>query len=98
MGWGTSLWMNWKQKKRRDRSHAKSSPFRELLQILFYGNSALPETLEAPVERGQAVGKVSVYQGENLLSEYEVRAAVDAAKLTLPDALYLLWESLTVVF
>ena len=41
MGWGTSLWMNWKQKKRRDRSHAKSSPFRELLQILFYGNSAL---------------------------------------------------------
>ncbi|MEE0578605.1 MAG: hypothetical protein UC204_06830, partial [Faecalibacterium sp.] len=40
-GWGTSLWMNWKQKKRRDRSHAKSSPFRELLQILFYGNSAL---------------------------------------------------------
>ena len=40
MGWGISLWMNWKQKKRRDRSHAKSSPFRELLQILFYGNSA----------------------------------------------------------
>jgi len=28
--------MNWKQKKRRDRSHAKSSPLRELLQILFY--------------------------------------------------------------
>ena len=43
MGWGTSLWMNWKQKKRRDRSHAKSSPFRELLQILFYGNSATGE-------------------------------------------------------
>ena len=45
MGWGTSLWMNWKQKKRRDRSHAKSSPFRELLQILFYGNSATGRTL-----------------------------------------------------
>ena len=43
MGWGTSLWMNWNQKKRRDRSHAKSSPFRELLQILFYGNSATEE-------------------------------------------------------
>ena len=28
-------------KKRRDRSHAKSAPLRELLQILFYGNSAL---------------------------------------------------------
>ena len=62
------------------------------------GELTLPAALEAPVERGQAVGKVSVYQGENLLSEYEVRAAVDAAKLTLPDALYLLWESLTVVF
>lgn len=59
------------------------------------GELTLPETLEAPVERGQAVGKVSVYQGENLLSEYEVRAAIDAAKLTLPDALHLLWESLT---
>ena len=59
------------------------------------GELTLPETLEAPVERGKAVGKVSVYQGENLLSEYEVRAAVDAAKLTLPDALHLLWESLT---
>ena len=46
MGWGTSLWMNWKQKKRRDRSHAKSSPFRELLQILFYGNSAPGRTLQ----------------------------------------------------
>ena len=45
MGWGTSLWMNWKQKKRRDRSHAKSSPFRELLQILFYGNSATVNAL-----------------------------------------------------
>ncbi|MFR3007443.1 MAG: hypothetical protein ACLTML_20080 [Blautia faecis] len=37
--------MNWKQKKRRDRSHAKSSPFRELLQILFYGNSATGNAL-----------------------------------------------------
>ena len=45
MGWGTSLWMNWKQKKRRDLSHAKSAPLRELLQILFYGNSALGRTL-----------------------------------------------------
>ena len=45
MGWGISLWMNWKQKKRRDRSHAKSAPLRELLQILFYGNSATGNTL-----------------------------------------------------
>ena len=55
----------------------------------------LPETLEAPVTRGQTVGKVAVFQGETLLSEYEVCAAVDAPKLTMPDALYLLWESLT---
>ena len=32
-------------KKRRDRSHAKSAPLRELLQILFYGNSALGNSL-----------------------------------------------------
>ena len=34
-----SLWMIWKQKKRRDRSRAQSSPLREHLQILFYGNT-----------------------------------------------------------
>ena len=45
MGWGISLWMNWKQKKRRDRSHAKSAPLWELLQILFYGNSATRNAL-----------------------------------------------------
>ena len=44
------------------------------------GELTLPETLEAPVEQGQAVGKAAVYQGENLLEEYEVRAAVDAAR------------------
>ena len=37
MGWGTSLWMNWKQKKRRDRSHAKSSPFRNFCKYCFMG-------------------------------------------------------------
>ena len=31
--------MIWKQKKRRDRSRAQSSPLREHLQILFYGNT-----------------------------------------------------------
>ena len=55
----------------------------------------LPETLEAPITRGQAVGKAAVFQGETLLNEYEVRAAADAPRLTMPDALYLLWESLT---
>ena len=55
----------------------------------------LPEALEAPVTRGQAVGKVMIFQGETPLSEYEVRAAADASRLTMPDALHLLWESLT---
>ena len=54
----------------------------------------LPETLEAPVEQGQVVGKASVYAGETLLSEAEVRAAADAPLLTFGGALELLWQSL----
>ena len=54
----------------------------------------LPETLEAPVEQGQTVGKASVYVGETLLSEAEVRAAADAPLLTFGGALELLWQSL----
>lgn len=54
----------------------------------------LPETLEAPVEQGQTVGKVSVYAGETLLSEAEVRSAADAPLLTFGGALELLWQSL----
>ena len=62
MGWGTSLWMNWKQKKRRDRSHAKSAPLRELLQILFYGNSALfTFPLSAAYIGGKGECNVNVY-------------------------------------
>ena len=54
----------------------------------------LPETLEAPVEQGQTVGKASVYAGETLLSEAEVRATADAPLLTFGGALELLWQSL----
>lgn len=54
----------------------------------------LPETLEAPVEQGQTVGKASVYAGETLLSEAEVRSAADAPLLTFGGALELLWQSL----
>ena len=54
----------------------------------------LPETLEAPVEQGQVVGKASVYAGETLLSEAEVRSAADAPLLTFGGALELLWQSL----
>ena len=54
----------------------------------------LPEMLEAPVERGQTVGKASVYAGDTLLSEAEVRAAADAPLLTFGDAFALLWQSL----
>lgn len=55
----------------------------------------LPEELEAPVEQGQTLGKAAVYQGEELLEEYEVRAAADAPRMTVRDAIGLLWQSLT---
>ena len=48
----------------------------------------LPEELEAPVEQGQTLG-------EGLLEEYEVRAATDAPRMTVRDAIGLLWQSLT---
>ena len=54
----------------------------------------LPEALEAPVQKGQAVGSVAVYAGESLLDTYDIYAAADAPKLTFPDALSLLWQSL----
>ena len=54
----------------------------------------VPETLEAPVERGQSVGKAAVYEGDALLAEYDVYAAADAPLLTFDAALKLLWQSL----
>ena len=54
----------------------------------------LCENVEAPVEQGQTVGKAAVYQGESLLEEYEVRAAADAPRMTVRDAVGLLWQSL----
>ena len=54
----------------------------------------LPAALEAPVQRGQSVGKVEIYAGDTLLSEAEVTAAADAPVLTFGDALELLWQSL----
>ena len=55
----------------------------------------MPEELEAPVEQGQTLGKAAVYQGKALLEEYEVRAAADAPRMTVRDAIGLLWQSLT---
>ena len=54
----------------------------------------LPEALEAPVQKGQAVGSVAVYAGESLLDTYNIYAVADAPKLTFPDAFHLLWQSL----
>ena len=54
----------------------------------------LPEALEAPIQRGQSVGKVEIYAGDTLLSEAEVTAAADAPVLTFGDALEQLWQSL----
>ena len=46
------------------------------------------------MEKGQTVGKVSVFQDDTLLSEYEVKAAADAPLLTFGSALELLWQCL----
>ena len=55
---------------------------------------SLPEALEAPVEKGRTVGKVSIFQDDTLLNEYEVKAAADAPLLTFGSALELLWQCL----
>ena len=54
----------------------------------------LPEALEAPVEKGRTVGKVSIFQDDTLLNEYEVKAAADAPLLTFGGALEMLWQCL----
>ena len=54
----------------------------------------LPEALEAPVEKGRTVGKVSIFQDDTLLNEYEVKAAADAPLLTFGSALEMLWQCL----
>ena len=55
----------------------------------------LPDTLDAPVQQGQAVGTVRVLSGETLLGEYEIRAAADAPKMDFGTAFGLLWDALT---
>ena len=48
----------------------------------------------SPVEKGRTVGKVSIFQDDTLLNEYEVKAAADAPLLTFGGALELLWQCL----
>ena len=54
----------------------------------------LPETLEAPVTRGQTVGKAQLLCGEAVQGEYPVCAAADAPRMDFDTALQLLWDSL----
>lgn len=54
----------------------------------------LPETLEAPVTRGQTVGKAQLLCGEAVQGEYPVCAAADAPRMDFGAALQLLWDSL----
>ena len=54
----------------------------------------LPETLEAPVTRGQTVGKAQLLCGEAVQGEYPVCAAADAPRMEFDTALQLLWDSL----
>jgi D-alanyl-D-alanine carboxypeptidase (penicillin-binding protein 5/6) len=55
---------------------------------------SLPDTLAAPVAYGQQVGSVTVRCGEEVLGEYPVYAAAEAAQLDLSGALRLLADSL----
>ena len=56
----------------------------------------LPESLTAPVQKGQTLGRVQVLDpaGSTLLGEYEVYAAADAPKTDFGTALGMLWEAL----
>ena len=54
----------------------------------------LPEALEAPVTRGQTVGKAQLLCGEARQGEYPVCAAADAPRMDFDTALQLLWDSL----
>ena len=54
----------------------------------------LPHFLIGAVEKGRTVGKVSIFQDDTLLNEYEVKAAADAPLLTFGGALELLWQCL----
>ena len=54
----------------------------------------LPDTLEAPVTRGQTVGKAQLLCGEAIQGEYPVCAAADAPCMDFGTALQLLWDSL----
>ena len=54
----------------------------------------LPEVLEAPVTRGQTVGKAQLLCGEAVQGEYPVCAAADAPRMDFDTALQLLWDSL----
>ena len=44
------------------------------------------------MEKGRTVGKVSIFQDDTLLNEYEVKAAADAPLLTFGGALEMLWQ------
>ena len=54
----------------------------------------LPEILEAPVTRGQTVGKAQLLCGEAVQGEYPVCAAADAPRMDFDTALQMLWDSL----
>ena len=56
---------------------------------------SLPEQLDAPVQRGAAVGSVTIHSGEAVLGTYEIRAAADVPRLDFAAAWELLWASLT---
>lgn len=54
----------------------------------------LPEAMEAPVQKGETAGVVTLYSGEQILGQYEVRAAEDVEQLEFSGAVRLLLQNL----
>ncbi|MBQ5755319.1 MAG: D-alanyl-D-alanine carboxypeptidase [Oscillospiraceae bacterium] len=53
----------------------------------------LPQSLKAPAEKGQQVGKIQVYAGDTLLDEYPVITANSVKKREFSMALGWLWQA-----
>lgn len=53
----------------------------------------LPESVEAPVEAGENVGKVKVYLGDDVVSEYNIKTSTSVEKLNFFVAIYKLLTS-----
>ncbi|MEG1994468.1 MAG: hypothetical protein RR048_06110, partial [Oscillospiraceae bacterium] len=57
-------------------------------------NIIFDEFVEAPVNRGQQVGKVEIKQGDKVIKEYPICAKEDICKMTVGKAFGILFNTL----